>query len=170
MELLDFFYRRTAGLSPCGRYRYWLRHEWAHGNGQTVCFVMLNPSTADATQDDPTIRRCMAFAQHWGYNACEVRNLFAYRATRPRLLEQVTNPSGDPAGMDAVLASLAADTVVLAWGARVPFARDTQILALLRAQSPTKPLYCLGLTQAGHPRHPLYVRRTTYLRPYDDLG
>ena len=73
--------KRSAEISECGKYRWWLRRRWA--DGPVVCFVMLNPSTADAEQDDPTIRRCIGFAQAWGCGALEVRNLFPFRATNP---------------------------------------------------------------------------------------
>ena len=72
---------RGADISPCGRYRYSLWRKW--GPGATCMFVGLNPSTADETADDPTIRRCMAFARDWGYGALCMANLFAYRATDP---------------------------------------------------------------------------------------
>jgi hypothetical protein len=81
---------RSAEVSECGRYRWWLRRGWQllnrgeHVIGRGVCcFVMLNPSTADDTYDDPTIRRCVQFATRWGYDALSVRNLFPWRATDP---------------------------------------------------------------------------------------
>src|SRR6185369_17379869 len=83
----------TAVISKCGKYRYSLRREWIGGAG-TVCFIMLNPSTADASVDDPTIRRCIGFAQRWGYQILEVVNLYAYRATRPRDMFAAADPVG----------------------------------------------------------------------------
>lgn len=83
----------TAGISECGTYRYWLCREWSPGLDSLV-WLMLNPSTADATQDDPTIRRCMGFARRWGYGGITVVNLYAYRATNPRDLLTAADPVG----------------------------------------------------------------------------
>ena len=115
---------------------------------------MLNPSTADARRDDPTIRRCMGFARLWGYSVLEVRNLFAWRATDPRELLTAPDPTGGPRGDRELQAVAKADLVIAAWGARVPFARDREALALLGGCD----LKCLGRTRNGQPRHPLYVR------------
>jgi hypothetical protein len=145
---------RAAEVSSCGRYRYWLRRTWASGgNGRVVCFVMLNPSTADAAVDDPTIRRCMGFARAWGYSVLTVLNLFALRATDPAELRTAVDPVG-PFGNVHLGAGKLADLVIAAWGANVPFGRDRTAVRLLTG----KPLFCLGTTKAGHPRHPLYVR------------
>lgn len=153
--------RRSAVLSPCGRYRYSLRREWGVVAGRTACFVMLNPSTADASIDDPTIRRCIGFARSWGCTALEVRNLFALRATDPKALRKADDPIG-PEG-DRYLSGIDADIVVAAWGAGVPFARDKRALVdLLAGHS----LFCLGVTKQGHPRHPLYVRGDVLTVPF----
>lgn len=147
--------RRSAAISECGRYRWWLRRSWKHGgDGRVVCFVMLNPSTADAAADDPTVRRCMAFARAWGFSAVSVRNLFPLRATDPKELLTAADPTGGERGDLELMTATTADLVVVAWGAGVPFGRDRQAAELLAGV----PLYCLGLTKAGQPRHPLYVR------------
>lgn len=158
--------KRSAELSPCGQYRWWLRRQWAGGNGQVVCFLMLNPSTADATIDDPTIRRCMRFAQEWGYSTLSVRNLFAYRATDPQQLLTTPDPIGKARGDVELVAGLTAHKVVAAWGAAVPLRRDRQVLALFRQTRPDVTLWCLGTTKAGMPRHPLYVKASQPLLPY----
>lgn len=146
---------RTAELSDCGRYRWWLRRSWKHGgDGRAVCFVMLNPSTADALADDPTVRRCMGFARSWGFSVLTVRNLFALRATDPKELLTAAEPTGGARGDLELAVAKSADLVVCAWGAGVPFGRDRLALKILAG----KPLHCLGATKAGHPRHPLYVR------------
>lgn len=143
---------RSAEISDCGRYRYWLRRSWkTGGNGKTVCFVMLNPSTADAMKDDPTIRRCMGFTQTWGYSILSVRNLFALRATDPGQLSIDPAPIGPKNDMELSVAKTA-DLVVVAWGAKVPFGRDNAVLKLLSSKS----LFCLAKNKNGSPKHPLY--------------
>jgi hypothetical protein len=145
---------RSAEISPCGLYRYWLRRSWRHGgDGRVLCFVMLNPSTAGGLSDDPTVRRCMAFCRAWGYSALSVRNLFALRATDPAELLRAENPVG-PEGEANLRAAATAGLVVCAWGAKVPFGRDRRALEVLAGV----PLFCLGLTKDGHPRDPLYCK------------
>jgi hypothetical protein len=88
----DLFMKRDAMISGCGRYRYRLSRHW--GSGPEAAFIMLNPSTADAHIDDPTIRRCIGFARHWSMGSLYVGNLFAVRATRPADMMRVVNPVG----------------------------------------------------------------------------
>src|SRR5438132_5915755 len=98
--------RRAAEFSACGRYRWCLRRSWRHGgDGRTVCFVMLNPSTADALSDDPTVRRCMGFARSWGFSVLSVRNLFALRTPDPVELRRADNPVGGKRGESALLSA-----------------------------------------------------------------
>ena len=106
---------RAATISACTKYRYSLRRTWQEG-GRVVCFIMLNPSTADADIDDPTIRRCVGFGKSWGYDALEVVNLFAWRETEPKFLITPSDPIG-PDNDGAILeASGRAELVVCAWG------------------------------------------------------
>jgi hypothetical protein len=114
---------------------------------------MLNPSTADALMDDPTIRRCMGFARRWGFSAVSVRNLFAFRATKPKDLLTALDPTGGGRGDMELRTAGTADMTVVAWGAHVPLNRDHQALRMIDGM-----LHCLGKTKHGHPRHPLYVR------------
>lgn len=162
---------RSAEISECGRYRWWLRRSWQlwddqgqHVEGKGVCcFVMLNPSTADAMQDDPTIRRCIGFARAWGYDTLSVRNLFPWRATDPKELLVIDRGHclGSPRGGIELMAAATADMLVAAWGAGVPFERDREVLRAWRDSFPAMPIYCLGTTKHGHPRHPLYVKADT---------
>jgi len=153
--------RRGVILSDCARYRYALWRRWVQG--PAVLFIGLNPSTADALQDDPTIRRCIRFAKAWGYRALYMANLFAFRATDPRDMKAVVDPVGPD--NDGWLWQLAydADLVVAAWGAHGEH-RDR---AAAVARRLAKRLHCLGRTTAGHPRHPLYVRRDARLEPWE---
>lgn len=147
-----------AIVSPDGLYRYALTRKWE--DGPDLVWVMLNPSTADATEDDPTIRKCQKFAQTWGFSGISVVNLFAYRATDPADLLLVDDPVGP--GNDVVLQAVfeEAGNVMAAWGAAtVATYRADPVLDLMADANRTP--YVLGLTKAGAPRHPLYIRDTT---------
>jgi hypothetical protein len=87
---------RAAVLSECGRYRYVLTRTWDHDLA-ACAFIGLNPSTADAHEDDPTIRRCIRFARDWGHGGLIMLNLFAWRSTDPRGLLDAIFPVGPPA-------------------------------------------------------------------------
>lgn len=160
IERIDM--RMAAGISPCGKYRYWLSREWGAEKQQprVVCFLMLNPSTADAFQDDPTIRRCIGFARAWGFDRLEVRNLFSLRATNPDELYAAPDPVGGEEADAAILFASMAERVVFAWGTHGTFQnRDKHVIAKVEvARRSREPAMCLGLTKDGHPRHPLYVR------------
>ena len=118
----------SAYISECGQYRYLLTRDVASiGNG-TVTFVCLNPSTADATEDDPTIRRCTRFAREWGYAQLKVVNLYAYRSTDPSQLARVPDPVG-PENDDILSAVLgSSDCIVAAWGVDAPSERVAEVM------------------------------------------
>jgi hypothetical protein len=144
-----------AVYSPCTQYRYLLTREWAAEQGR-VLFVMLNPSTATEMQNDPTVERCERRARALGFGAFRVCNIFAFRATDPRVMRAAPDPVG-PAN-DAALAESApwADRIICAWGTHGAYLdRGAQVESLLRATG--QPLWHLGLTKDGHPKHPLYI-------------
>lgn len=145
-----------AILSACGTYRYRLSRHWPLGTG-TALFIMLNPSTADASQDDPTIRKCTNYARAWGFARLEVVNLFAYRATRPADLRAALDSAVGPDNDDHIRAATrSADLVVAAWGAwkfAEPRAREVR-----RIVEPIAMLHYLALSKSGAPCHPLYLR------------
>lgn len=150
--------KRSALLSDCGLYRYSLDRVWGGQPEHRVVWLMLNPSTADAEVDDPTIRKCVGFSQRWGYDALRVVNLFAYRATNPADLIGSLEAGIDlyTKESDAVLTSLTeAEDVVVGWGANASRwgERVRAVTGLIRTASTT----CLGLTSGGHPRHPLML-------------
>lgn len=153
---------KTARLSECGTYRYELRREWS--SAPLACFVMLNPSTADANVDDRTIRRCVGFARSWGNGGIVVVNLFALRSKHPSELARHADPVG-PKNDDFIRSALALRwvTVVCAWGADPLVAsRSPRVLSLIR-EAGHKP-QCLRLTEATRaPEHPLYLPAS--LRP-----
>lgn len=145
----------TAVYSPCEAYRYTLTRTW-DPVGRRVLFVMLNPSTATEVQNDPTVERCERRARALGYGAFRVCNIFAYRATDPKVMRAQADPVGP--GNDAAIVDSAdwADTIVCAWGTHGAHRdRGAAVEALLRATG--KPLCHLGLSKDGHPKHPLYI-------------
>ncbi len=149
-----------AMFSPCKRYRYDLIRDLGR-QGPTLTVVMLNPSTADATKDDPTIRRVIGFAKAWRYGAVHVFNLFALRATDPHEMLAADDPIGpeNDAHLERALTAAKADGrfVLAAWGVHGGHrSRDFYVRHKLVDGVAWK---CLGQTQAGHPKHPLYVRK-----------
>lgn len=167
-----------ADISACGKYRYLLWREWrgTHdrkhwhwfgvkdgtgaeiGRPKAVIFVMLNPSTADGSVDDPTIRKCVGFAKRWNYERIEVMNLFAYRATNSSALLRLghnENPEG-PRNSEVFERLTESDVgiVICAWGANgTHLGQDETILGWIG----DKPTYALRLTKDGCPWHPLYT-------------
>jgi hypothetical protein len=127
---------------------------------------MLNPSTADADRDDPTIRRCISFAEQWECASLAVVNLFAYRATEPDALKEVEDPVGPQNDLYIKrLLNEEPEYVVCAWGAfKFAKRRVARVLSLIREQGLTP--VCLGMTAGGGPRHPLYVKRGIGYRIY----
>lgn len=147
--MLDLLTQGGATISQCGQYRYDLRRTWA--SGPECTFIMLNPSTADANEDDPTIRRCISFAKREGCGSLLVVNLFAFRATDPKVMADAEDPIG-PRNAVFLDEAIKNHTVIAAWGAH-PLARQAG-----KRLSKEYDLMCLGKTKAGAPRHPLYVR------------
>lgn len=151
-----------------GNYRYWLERRW--DDGPACLFVMLNPSTADASKDDPTIKRCIGFAKAFGMRALWVCNLYAFRATIPEQIFKVPDPVGP--GNDVHLEHYAAQAglIVAAWGTLGQPARVTRVMNLLEyglgAPHEGRPVYCLEKTKDGHPKHPLYVRASQRLSAF----
>lgn len=149
--------KTDACISECGRYRYTLTRQWADA-GKLVVFCGLNPSTADAHQDDPTVRRELAFAKAWGFGKYVKVNAYGLRSTDPRLLWQVDDPVG-PLNLDAVLtwAGLA-DLFVAAWGNNI---REREAFVLRqRLRDYGVKVHALKVTKQGNPQHPLYLPKT----------
>ena len=154
----------VATYSDCETYRYALTRTWDAG-GARVNFLMLNPSTATEVQNDPTVERCERRARALGFGAFRVTNIFALRATDPRDMRAAADPIG--AGNDTAILEAAdwANQVVCAWGTHgAHMGRGLAVETLLR---PTGvPLLHLGLSKAGHPKHPLYISYTTKPEPW----
>lgn len=150
---------RTALISPSGLYRYRLGRRWSAE--PAVLWIMLNPSTADSKTDDATIRRCIGYAQTWGFGAILVGNVFPYRTTDPRELLNVdrdgfANFTHIRAMMDA------AALVVCAWGSN-PLVGDNARVMVHREKGRDVPIRCLGLSSSGAPFHPLQRTRKLHL-------
>lgn len=154
----------TARFSEDFQYRYLLTREF---DGSSTCiFVMLNPSTADAEQDDPTIKRCVGFAQREGFGRLEIVNLYGFMATEPKTLFTAVDPVGSDNDVELVRALSRADVVIVAWGNHGAFskARTDAVLALITDSG--KPVMCFGLTTKGQPKHPLYLPADAELMPF----
>lgn len=155
LQLLDVVDDRASGawISDDGLYRYRLWRTWAE-ELRPMVFVMLNPSTADATTDDPTIRRCIGFAKREGCGGIQVVNLYALRATKPLHLLDHPDPEGPENSMAWAEVLYDGAVPVAAWGANalLPGLPESEALT---SSSPA--WYCLGTTKDGAPRHPLYV-------------
>jgi hypothetical protein len=152
--------RNVALFSPDMLYRYLLTREWDATLSKLVV-IGLNPSTATAEIDDPTIRRCVGYGKAWGYGGLAMLNLFAYRATDPKAMVAAAKRDVDVIGPvnDAVLDlyATAGRTILCAWGAHGSLRwRSETVVKRLSKMYPN--LVCLGRTSAGEPKHPLYLR------------
>lgn len=154
-----------AVFDPTGAYRFLLTRVWDEAP-PSVCWIMLNPSTADSSADDPTISRVVGFSRSWGFGSVSVVNLFAFRTARPSDLALVSDPVGE--GNDETILSTATSSpwVMTAWGNHgilenpatgVPRSREVQRLLVDAGIS----IASLGLTKQGQPRHPLYLPAST---------
>lgn len=160
---------RQALIDPTGKYRWWLSRTLESREGVDLrgwaVFIMLNPSTADAKLDDPTIRRCMGFAYDWGCSHLSVVNLFAIRSVHPMAVYVDADPVG--AENDEWILSetgKGSKAIVAAWGAHGMFrGRAAAVCSLLAKAGRT--VGHLGTTKDGYPRHPLYLKRTAQVEP-----
>lgn len=163
---------KSARISDDGRYRYSLGRRW--GGRPAAVFVMLNPSTADANVDDPTIVRCRGFAEREGCGSLTAVNLYAYRATKPENMWLAALAGADIVGTDNddtlrdAFRAAARDggPVIAAWGANA-HADRVEFVAALAAAAGVQ-LHALGVTKAGQPRHPLYLRADTPLTRWEN--
>lgn len=148
---------KTAILSEDNTYRYVLSRIWDDSKPKLL-FIMLNPSTADNTTDDPTIRRLITFTKDWGYSGFYVCNLFAYRSTDPKQLRYVDDPVG-PENVLYIEDTLSkVDKVVYAWGNNQ---KEPLWLSDLVSEA-----YCIELSKKGIPKHPLYLKKSLELKVY----
>lgn len=162
-----------ATWSPCKNYRYTLRRTWLLGrpgitgavaNPRVIAWLMLNPSTADEATNDPTISRCIAFSQAWGFDELTIVNTYALRSTDPKGLWKVADPVG-PENDAAILAACErAEMVVCAWGKNAKQGRIAQLRQLLAGQA--SKLHALKLNNDGSPAHPLHLNGSLRPQPF----
>ena len=147
-----------AEFSDCRTYRYCLWRRWDKSKPYMM-IIGLNPSTADETEDDPTIRRCKRFASDWGYGGIVMTNLFAIRTKDPKIMMAHNSPTGRYNDEYLSKLSVYAGLVLAAWGNHgTHLSRDWEVRKLIEQ---TTQMYCLGLTKIGQPRHPLYIKADT---------
>ena len=149
---------RLATFWTCGRYRYTLTRIWGEPDGDRAVFILLNPSTADAERDDPTIRRCIAYARAWGFAGLEILNLFAWRSTDPRTLRMVPDPIGPMNLANVYDVTRSTPTIICGWGqdpAVTTWGQAERVINDLRALGRT--LSALKINADGSPAHPLYL-------------
>ncbi len=148
---------KGARFSRDRKYRYALWRIWDESLPYTM-FIGLNPSTADENSDDPTLVRCIRFAQSWGYGGVYMTNLFAFCATDPRRLGEVKNPIGVKNNHWIATISESAGVVIAAWGNQGILANRASTVVNLIPE-----LHYLKMNRSGQPAHPLYLKMT--LRP-----
>ena len=147
-----------AVFSPCQQYRYQLWRRISRAK-RSILWLMLNPSTADHEQLDPTVTRCYRYSQQWRYGHFLVANIFAFRATAPKDMYAAKDPVG-PANNEAILQyAEQANLIMLGWGNHgCHLQRSKDVLTLLRSAGYSQKLHCLKINNSGEPCHPLYLR------------
>lgn len=151
---------KGAIISECGQYRYQLWRIW-NPDKPTVLFICLNPSTADANIDDPTVRRLIGFAGKWGFGGFYLGNLFSYRSTSPVHMRVHIEPIGPENDHHLQLLASKCTRIVFAWGNDGNLhERSGQIAEMFPGA------FCLGKTNSGQPKHPLYLSKSTELIPF----
>lgn len=150
----DGGYDNGALLSGCGRYRYCLWRQWGSDRGNYCNFIMLNPSTADAEVDDPTVTRCIRRAKKMGYSGLYVTNLFGLRGTDPACLRGCVDPVGPENDGWIGTTARQSKTVICAWGnGGLWMGRSAAVKKLLCGIQ----LHALKISSMGEPGHPLYI-------------
>ena len=150
----DLFRSTHARFSPCRAYRYELWRKW--GGGPLLNVLMLNPSTADETDNDPTVERCERRANQLGYSGLIVTNLFAFRATYPKDMKAAADPVGSENDAAILAAAKEAELVLCAWGNHGAHRGRAQAVRKMFEREGIE-LWCLHVTKQGQPQHPLYV-------------
>lgn len=155
-----------AKFSGCGKYRYTLDRIWDYDKPRLHA-CMLNPSTADASVNDPTVYRQMMRAHMLGYGSLVVTNALAWRDTDPNNLYGVADPIGPYNDAWIGNSIRASDITVVGWGTHLDHVAPGRSKSISdTAADEGKALFCLGVNQDGSPKHPLYIGYSTPLTPY----
>jgi hypothetical protein len=153
---------KGATLSKCRTWRYALWRKWdVRPESKMVAFIGLNPSTADESNDDPTIRRCKGFAKRWGFGGMYMLNAYAFRATEPKDMIAARDPVGDKNYHFICEYSKLAELVVACWGVHCDSDHGHSV-----CRSVGKTVMCLGKTKHNRPKHPLYLKSDTSLEVF----
>lgn len=169
LALFELHSLPKARFSPCRNWRYSLHRYW--GDGEAVGFLMFNPSTADETKDDPTIRKCIGFAKRWGYGRLVIVNLFSIRGTDPKIVSRVSDPVGPMNNYHIAKATDNCRELICAWGCGSHMKGDLSrrpgaVMNLLEQERFSMPIRCLGYSKDGSPRHPLMLAYDTPREDY----
>lgn len=159
----------SATISACGKYRFRLDRTVNPSLAGRVLFIGINPSTADAVRDDPTVRKWKGFVRRWGdngYGHFTVGNVFAYRSDDPRVLKDVDDPVGPDNFETLKYLVTTCDIIVPCWGRvnKVPKnlrGEFEKVMGLLAGCG--KPVYVFGMTKCGNPKHPLMLAYDTHM-------
>lgn len=160
----------SAVFSPCGNFRYQLRRDW--NDGQNIAWLMLNPSIANANENDPTLKRVLDFSRRWGYGSLVVVNLAAHISSNPKRLKFATDPIGPLTDYWVKKSIDGARELLCAWGSSSNLGTDLlrwrphQLLTRIREWEPQLSFSCLGVNQDGSPKHPLYISPLAKRKPY----
>lgn len=154
-----------AEFSSDRKYRYTLWREWDKSKG-TVAFVGLNPSTADETRNDPTVRRCINYAKMWGYGKMFMLNIFGFRATDPKVMKAEKSPVG-PDNMQKIMDTVKeCDLVVGCWGSHGVHSEQGRLVWDVLNSEGVK-VHTFGVTKSGHPKHPLYLSKNLKVKLFE---
>lgn len=155
---------KKAVISDCQKYRYSLERVW-DSSKPSIGFIGLNPSTADAFIDDPTIRRCIQFAKDWGGGGIYMVNLFAFRATSPKDMLSQTDPIGQENDQHLLKMASQVSKIIACWGNDGGHQnRANNVKVLLNCE-----MACFAINKGGEPKHPLYVKGSTELILFNKL-
>jgi hypothetical protein len=163
----------AAVFSPCRQYRYVLERDLLGPllmpqKPRVAAFIGLNPSIADESVNDPTLRRCMCFARSWGFERLRMLNMYAWRSTDPEALWDVDDPVGPENDAHLLAGTADAGVIICAWGVNAKPDREADVVRLL--QSHGRVLKALKITNEGRPSHPLYLRKTLAPIPYAEVA
>ncbi|MCP3872135.1 MAG: DUF1643 domain-containing protein [Desulfobacteraceae bacterium] len=146
----------TAKFSPNRVHRYALWRRWDE-SGKIAMFIGLNPSTADEVKNDPTVTRCINYAKRWGYGGMIMSNIFAFRATDPKVMKAANDPVGSKNDKWLLKLAMEANIIMAVWGNHGEFMdRGNAVLSLFEGIE----LHCLAMNKTGHPKHPLYCKNS----------